>query len=168
MTRMRIACRTRAATFTATALATLLVLGACSERVEDPKAPGPEAREHTLTPLGTAASQPLPASTPDSVPGNDPVASAPAPTDRWLGQWNGPEGTFLRLEGGSGRYGITIQDLDGPRPFTGRAVGEHIEFERNGQLETLRATDGQATGMKWLADKKDCLTVRPGEGYCRD
>jgi hypothetical protein len=132
-------------------LAALLALGACSERIEDPKAPGPDARERTLTPLGTAASQPL-----------------QAPTDRWLGQWNGPEGTFLRLGGGSGRYDITIQDLDGPRPFSGRAVGEHIEFERNGQLETLRATDGQATGMKWLADKKDCLTVRPGEGYCRD
>ncbi|MFZ5528051.1 MAG: hypothetical protein ACOZE7_15470 [Pseudomonadota bacterium] len=158
MTRMRIACRIRAAALTATVLAALLALGACSERVEDPKAPGPDAREHTLTPLGTAA----------SAPDNEPVVSAPAPTDRWLGQWNGPEGTFLKLAGGQGRYDITIQDLDGPRPFTGRAVGEHIEFERNGQLETLRATDGQATGMKWLADKKDCLTVRPGEGYCRD
>lgn len=135
--------------------ALVAVLGACSERVDDAKAPGPDAREHTLTPLGTTASQPLP-------------ASASVPTDRWLGQWNGPEGTFLRLEGGSGRYDITIQDLDGPRSFTGRAVGERIEFERSGQLDTLRATDGQSTGMKWLADKKDCLTVRPGEGYCRD
>lgn len=74
----------------------------------------------------------------------------------------------MKLSGGQGRYDITIQNLDGPRSFTGRAAGEHIEFERNGQRETLRATDGQATGMKWLADKKDCLSVRPGEGYCRD
>ena len=30
------------------------------------------------------------------------------------------------------------------------------------------ATDGDATGMKWLAGKARCLTVRVGEGYCRD
>lgn len=24
-------------------------------------------------------------------------------TDGWLGQWNGPEGTFLRLSGGKGQ-----------------------------------------------------------------
>ena len=29
-------------------------------------------------------------------------------------------------------------------------------------------TDGDATGLKYLAGKKDCLTVEPGEGYCRD
>ena len=26
----------------------------------------------------------------------------------------------------------------------------------------------EITGMKWLAGKTDCLTVRLGEGYCRD
>jgi hypothetical protein len=31
----------------------------------------------------------------------------------------------------------------------------------------LRATDGAGTGMKWLADKTDCLVVAPGEGFCR-
>ncbi len=30
----------------------------------------------------------------------------------------------------------------------------------------LRAGDGEATGLKWLADK-DCLIVATGEGYCR-
>ena len=34
--------------------------------------------------------------------------------------------------------------------------------------ETITATDGEATGMKWLLDKQNCLTVRSGEGYCRD
>jgi hypothetical protein len=32
----------------------------------------------------------------------------------------------------------------------------------------LHRTDGARTGMKWLADKRDCLTVAFGEGYCRD
>ena len=89
-------------------------------------------------------------------------------TDKWLGQWSGPEGTFLRLAGGAGKYEITIQNLDGPRKFQGNAVGDQIQFERNGVTESIRATDGAGTGMKWLSDKSNCLTVRPGEGYCRD
>ena len=56
----------------------------------------------------------------------------PGVTDGWLGQWNGPEGTFLRLEGSSGQYSVTIQDLDGPRTYAASAAGDHIEFERNG------------------------------------
>ena len=88
--------------------------------------------------------------------------------DGWIGQWNGPEGTFLRLDGGDGKYSITIQDLDGPRTYTGTATDGRIEFERNGVKESLHASNGAETGMKWLADKSDCLTVRPGEGYCRD
>ena len=90
------------------------------------------------------------------------------PTDLWLGQWNGPEGTFLRIAGGKGTYELTIQNLDGPRNFDGRAVGEAIQFERNGVQESLHATTGSETGMKWLSDKTDCLTIRLGEGYCRN
>jgi hypothetical protein len=89
-------------------------------------------------------------------------------TDKWLGQWNGPEGTFLRLEGRKGRYEITIQDLDGPKTYQGTSVGDQIQFERNGATETIRATNGVETGMKWLSEKANCLTIRPGEGFCRD
>lgn len=98
----------------------------------------------------------------------DRAASVPPATDAWLGQWNGPEGTFLRLAGGGGQYEVTIRNLDGPRTFPGKAAGERIEFERDGVKESLRATNGAETGMKWLSEKKDCLTVRAGEGYCRD
>lgn len=94
-------------------------------------------------------------------------ASPDAVTDRWLGQWNGPEGTFLRLDGGKGEYEITIQNLDGPEIFHGVSAGDRIKFDRHGVVEFLQATNGEATGMKWLSDKSDCLTVRPGEGYCR-
>lgn len=95
------------------------------------------------------------------------TASEPT-TDKWLGQWNGPEGTFLRLEGRNGKYEITIQDLDGPKTYPGISVGEQVQFERNGATETIRATNGAETGMKWLSEKANCLTIRPGEGYCRD
>jgi len=103
----------------------------------------------------------------NQVPSSSVASSDPA-TDKWLGQWNGPEGTFLRLEGSKGRYEITIQNLDGPRTYQGRAVDAQIQFERDGTKETIRATSGAETGMKWLSDKLHCLTIRPGEGYCRD
>lgn len=91
-----------------------------------------------------------------------------ASTDQWLGQWNGPEGTFLRIAGGGGKYQITIQDLDGPHSYQGSSRDGTIQFERNGAVESIRSTNGAQTGMKWLADKTNCLTVRVGEGYCRD
>jgi hypothetical protein len=87
--------------------------------------------------------------------------------DRWVGQWNGPEGTFLRIAGGNGRYRVTLKNLDGPRSFAGTATANGIVFERDGIVERLRATDGAGPGMKWLADRSDCLVVRTGEGYCR-
>lgn len=95
-------------------------------------------------------------------------ANGAALTDKWLGQWNGPEGTFLQLGGGQGKYQITIQNLDGPRAFQGNTVSGQIQFERDGLKESIRATNGVATGMKWLSGKSNCLTIRSGEGYCRD
>ena len=103
----------------------------------------------------------------DVAPASPGTASQPPAPDRWLGQWNGPEGTFLRITGGQGEYELTLQNLDGPRTFPGTASGDHIRFERDGVAEVIRATDGAGTGMKWLGEKSDCLTVRPGEGYCR-
>jgi hypothetical protein len=87
--------------------------------------------------------------------------------DAWLGQWEGVEGTSLRLAGGAGSYAVTITNLDGPRSFQGSAVGEGIAFERDGIKEVIRATNGVGTGMKWLTEKTNCLAVRIGEGWCR-
>jgi hypothetical protein len=103
---------------------------------------------------------------PSSAPPSGPEQVA-ATTDKWVGQWNGPEGTFLRITGANGKYEVTVRNLDGPRSFAGSAAQGRIEFERDGVKESLRATDGAGTGMKWLADKSDCLMVRAGEGYCR-
>ena len=114
---------------------------------------------------GTEAAPPAAPSSPAATPA--PVAPKPS-TDQWVGQWNGPEGTFLALAGADGQYEVTIRNLDGPRTFAGTAAGDRIGFERDGVKESLRATNGAETGMKWLAEKKNCLTVRAGEGYCRD
>lgn len=99
---------------------------------------------------------------------SSPNSSSAQPTDEWLGKWVGPEGTFLLLAGGGGKYEVTIQNLDGPQTFKGFASGDQITFERHGVKEHLRATNGVETGMKWLGEKSNCLTVRVGEGYCRD
>lgn len=135
----------------ATAVAALMMvaamLGACRQR---------EA------PASTPALAPAPAADPAALP------SAPPSLQAWLGQWNGPEGTFLKLAADGSGYKVTIANLDGPKNYAGRQTGDHIEFERDGVTETIRATDGQATGMKWLLDRPRCLTVKPGEGYCRD
>lgn len=156
-------------------LATGLLLAACGERTAE--APPTAAPAVAPSAAPSAAPPTAPPTAPSTAPSASPSAAPPAAeaarpaapsTDQWLGQWNGPEGTFLRLTGGQGHYEVTVQNLDGPRTFAGSAVGDTIEFQRDGQTQTLRASNGEQTGMKWLAGKKDCLTVRAGEGYCRD
>ena len=97
-------------------------------------------------------------------PAASPPAAGPA---RWIGRWQGPEGSFLDISGGAGAYRVTVQNLDGPRSFDATASEDAIRFTRDGVTETIRAGSGADTGMKWLADKKDCLVVKAGEGYCR-
>lgn len=95
-----------------------------------------------------------------------PVAAA---TDAWIGQWPGVEGTFLKVEAGAaaGTYTLTQGTLDGVNTYQGAADGTVIAFERNGIRETVRAGSGADTGLKWLAEKTDCLVIKDGEGYCR-
>jgi hypothetical protein len=85
----------------------------------------------------------------------------------WEGRWQGPEGTYLELDESGGRYRITISNLDGPRTFEASVGDDVVSFMRDGVLETVRAGNGADTGMKWLADKSNCLVVKAGEGYCR-
>lgn len=93
--------------------------------------------------------------------------AADAVPSEWLGRWTGPEGTLLDLSKSGEIYTVKISSLDGPAVFEGKGVGGHIEFQRDDKIETIRATGGKETGMKWLADKSNCLTIRQGEGYCR-
>ena len=103
------------------------------------------------------------------------AAPAPKPTSKptpdYTGRWIGVEGMVLDIapKDTPGHYALTMQwDLDNKGIFDGTATSDTISFERNGVRETLRPTDGDATGLKYLAGKTDCLTVKPGEGYCRD
>ncbi len=96
-------------------------------------------------------------------------------TDQWVGRWIGVEGLFLEISkneaAGPGHYLLEMQyglDADQIGTFEGQATAEGIRFNREGGPQLLRAGDGEATGMKWLLEKEDCLVVKTGEGYCRD
>lgn len=146
------------------ACALLILAAGCQDRsVESPDAsvataePAPPAE--VVAPESPAPVTPEPA----------PAAATPAGPDAWLGKWTGPEGTFLLLEKRDDHgYTVTIQSLDGRESYPGDAAGRSIEFERDGKTERLRPGSGKLTGMKWLADKSDCLLIQLGEGFCRD
>jgi len=87
--------------------------------------------------------------------------------NRWLGKWIGPEGTFLDLSKDGSKFVVKINSLDGPAIYEGTVVGDHIEFQRNGKTELIRAGNGQDTGMKWLLNEKNCIFIKKGEGFCR-
>jgi hypothetical protein len=92
-------------------------------------------------------------------------------TDDWVGRWIGVEGTYLAIAkaAGTGKYTLEMQyTLDDKGTFDGTSTADGIAFTRPDGAKTLRATDGGATGLKYLEGKKDCLTVASGEGYCRD
>lgn len=96
-------------------------------------------------------------------------------TDQWVGRWTGVEGLFLEISkdepAGPGHYHLHMRyglDADQIGTFEGQATAEGISFNRGDGPQLLRAGDGEATGMKWLLEKEDCLVVATGEGYCRD
>ena len=84
------------------------------------------------------------------------------------GKWTGPEGTYLSVTNLGGFYEVRIKDLDAEKMFPAQAENGNLTFTRDGIKETIKPGDGAATGMKWLADKKNCIVVKMGEGYCRD
>ena len=88
----------------------------------------------------------------------------------YLGRWTGVEGMFLTVSSrAQGGVQLAMQwDLDNRGTFEGSVTAEGLRFMRNGVAETAVPSDGDATGLKYLAGKRDCLTVKSGEGYCRD
>jgi len=124
------------------------LLLACGSR--DHSSPSPSA-DQTATPAAVSATP-----TPSNV------------TDQWPGKWIGPEGTLLVLSKNGDKYSVMIQSLDGPATYEGVSNGDRIDFRRNGQKESIHAGNGRETGMKWLLDKKNCLIIKTGEGFCRD
>ena len=109
-----------------------------------------------------------PAAESSSNPPPKTASVADSVTDKWLGKWTGPEGTYLVLSKNAGKYVVEIHSLDGPATYDGGSAGDRIEFQRNGKTEYIHAGNGRETGMKWLLDKSNCLIIKTGEGFCRD
>ena len=102
---------------------------------------------------------------------NTAVGNLIAETPDFTGKWIGVEGTYLNVAAKPGG-GVTLDmqwglDADMKGKFDGTVTPAGITFTRGGVAEVLKPTDGDATGLKWLAGKTDCLTVKSGEGYCR-
>jgi hypothetical protein len=112
-----------------------------------------------------------PAAAPPSSSTTPAAPTASRPDASFAGRYRGVEGMYLVVAppDAAGRTKLEMQyDLDHKGTFDGTTTSEGISFVRDGKTEVLRPSDGDKTGLKYLAGKKDCLTVREGEGYCRD
>jgi len=130
-------------------LALTVLFGACQDR------------KSNAEPLATGSSTASPSTA-------IPAAGGNISAEKWLGKWNGPEGTFLLLSQNGNRYMVKIQSLDSFDTYEGVATADAIQFTRNGKTESIHVGNGEDTGMKWLLDKKNCLIIKYGEGFCRD
>jgi hypothetical protein len=142
------------------AMAALALLSACGKGGE----PAPE-------PVANQATVAMPAASEESAAPADNASAGVArlPTDAWIGKWVGVEGLALDIQRGTapGRYALTVQLMDTKNSYEGRAEGPVIRFKRGDKEETISHVTGAETGLKWLADKKNCLVIQPGEGFCR-
>jgi hypothetical protein len=112
------------------------------------------------------------AETPTPAPTSAPSAEATTETARtYSGRWIGVEGMYLDVTP-TGATTATLKmrwglDADMEGRFPASVTRDGLRFTRDGETLLLRPSDGDATGLKWLAGKKDCLTVATDEGYCR-
>lgn len=146
----------------------VVAIAACSDRAPD--AAPPEAQSPAPGEV-TPPEPPMPASPVEAVPTPTPAATASAaPEADYLGRWTGVEGMYLVVTT-KPAGGVTLEmqwDLDHKGVFDGSVTAEGLRFMRDGVAETAVRGNGDATGLKHLAGKQDCLVVKPGEGYCRD
>lgn len=149
---------------------TVAALAACSDRQPPADAAAPPA------PSAVDATPATPATTDEGMDASPAPTSPATPADGakveadYLGRWTGVEGMYLVVASKPGG-GVTLDmqwDLDNKGMFDGSVTAEGLRFMRNDVAETAVHTNGDATGLKNLAGKQDCLTVKPGEGYCRD
>lgn len=130
----------------------------------------------TQTPGSTNAADAMPNEVIDlPVEGNDAIGNESAVANEWTGRWIGVEGTYATIvpdeEVGPGHYRINMKyGLDDTMAgnYSAVAEGDTLTFTRPDGDQVLKRGDGAATGMKYLAEKKDCIVVKTGEGYCRD
>ena len=139
--------------------AALELLAGC-EKAEAP-APAPTDTATTEVPVETAPVEDAEATDP---------ATAPHRFASWAGKWTGVEGMYATITPAEpGKYKLEMQsDLDTKGTYDGQDSEHGIKFKRGSEELSLRRGNGDETGLKYLAGKKECLIVKDGEGYCRD
>lgn len=112
--------------------------------------------------VATTANEATPVDNAAATPGTD-------SPEGWIGKWVGVEGLALDISKGDapGQYMLKIALLDGTATYDGTADGDTIRFTRDGKEERVRRAKGTETGLKYLAEKTDCLMIQVGEGFCR-
>lgn len=155
-----------------TIIVAALILSACgaNERRSEGAATQAEIENSAATQLPAPIPPRAPSPTPTPTPTPSGTATAASGAGPYLGRWTGVEGMVLTVtEPVPGEVMLEMQhDLDNKGRYAGTVTPEGIRFTRGADLLLLRPSDGDATGLKWLAGKKNCLTVKSGEGYCRD
>lgn len=132
---------------------------------EKAEAPAPSETTATSADVQAEATPRETASEAESDP-----ATAPHRFASWAGKWTGVEGMYVTITPTEPeRYSLEMQsDLDTMGTYVGRDSEHGIKFERGGEAFSLHRGNGEDTGLKYLAGKKECLIVKEGEGYCRD
>ncbi len=141
--------------------AVMALLAGCQKA----EAPAPTQTETTEVPVETA----MPADTADTAAESDP-ATAPHRFASWAGKWTGVEGMYVTITPTEPEhYKLEMQsDLDTKGTYDGWDSEHGIKFKRGSEQLSLHRGNGDDTGLKYLAGKKECLIVKSGEGYCRD
>ena len=141
-----------------TAVAAVVLLSACSPKPGTDEIASSQASESAAMSITAAEAA------------SQAVAEAMTSVDAtgYVGKWIGPEGTALTITPAGSEYEVVITNLDGPRTFTGTLQGDGVHITRDAAPLVIHKGDGQATGMKWLADKKNCLVIAANEGFCKD
>lgn len=144
------------------ASAAALVLLAGCEKAEAP-APAPTDATTTEVPVETVPAEGAEATDP---------ATAPHRFASWAGKWIGVEGMYATITATEpGKYKLEMQsgtDDSTKGTYVGEDSEHGIKFKRGSEELGLRRGNGDETGLKYLAGKKECLIVKEGEGYCRD
>ena len=131
-------------------------LAACSDR--QPTADMPASAEPTAATPATPAE---PVAAGDDTGANPTPSMPPAPADNakvdadYIGRWTGVEGMYLVVASKPGG-GVTLDmqwDLDNKGTFDGSVTAEGLRFMRNDVAETAVHSNGDATGLKYLAGK---------------
>ena len=97
-----------------------------------------------------------------------------ANTDHFLGRWMGVEGNLVDIIPSKNRYRVMVVNNNNPEgdgrftEYAGTVLGNELQISIGKQKKLISFTDGPGSGMKYLADKNNCIKIEGGDGYCRD